>query len=288
MKIDVDTLRKVKGIGEKTIERIIEEHKSSSDSDCISEYNPEQHINPNSLILGDMLEEMNGIPDKSVDMILTDLPYGTTQNKWDSVIPLDKVWKQYNRVIKDNGVIVLFSAHSFTAQLMLSNQKNFKYKLIWEKSKATNFLNAKKQPLRKYEEICVFYKKQPTYNPQMTKGEPYNKGVRKDQLTGSYGDFQPVEVKSDGSRYPTDVVYFKTSESEGEVVHATQKPLALLEYLIETYTNENDLVLDSTMGSGSTCVACVNTNRNYIGIELEEEYYNIAKNRVENTLESKK
>lgn len=288
MKIDVDTLRKVKGIGEKTIERIIEEHKSSSDSDCISEYNHEQHINPNSLILGDMLEEMNGIPDKSVDMILTDLPYGTTQNKWDSVIPLDKVWKQYNRVIKDNGVIVLFSAHSFTAQLMLSNQKNFKYKLIWEKSKATNFLNAKKQPLRKYEEICVFYKKQPTYNPQMTKGEPYNKGVRKDQLTGSYGDFQPVEVKSDGSRYPTDVVYFKTSESEGEVVHATQKPVALLEYLIKTYTNENDLVLDSTMGSGSTCVACVNTNRNYIGIELEEDYYNIAKNRVENTLESKK
>ena len=135
--------------------------------------------------------------------------------------------------------------------------------------------------------MCV-YKKQPTYNPQMTKGEPYNKGVRKDQLTGSYGDFQPVEVKSDGSRYPTDVVYFKTSESEGEVVHATQKPLALLEYLIKTYTNENDLVLDSTMGSGSTCVACVNTNRNYIGIELEEDYYNIAKNRVENTLESKK
>ena len=288
MKIDVDTLRKVKGIGEKTIERIIEEHKSSSDSDYVSEYNSEQHIIPNSLILGDMLEEMNGIPDKSVDMILTDLPYGTTQNKWDSVIPLDKVWKQYNRVIKDNGAIVLFSAHSFTAQLMLSNQKNFKYKLIWEKSKATNFLNAKKQPLRKYEEICVFYKKQPTYNPQMTKGEPYNKGVRKDQLTGSYGDFQPVEVKSDGSRYPTDVVYFKTSESEGEVVHATQKPLALLEYLIKTYTNENDLVLDSTMGSGSTCVACVNTNRNYIGIELEEDYYNIAKNRVENTLESKK
>lgn len=288
MKIDIDTLRKVKGIGEKTIERIIEEHKSSSDSDYVSEYNSEQHIIPNSLILGDMLEEMNGIPDKSVDMILTDLPYGTTQNKWDSVIPLDKVWKQYNRVIKDNGVIVLFSAHSFTAQLMLSNQKNFKYKLIWEKSKATNFLNAKKQPLRKYEEICVFYKKQPTYNPQMTKGEPYNKGVRKDQLTGSYGDFQPVEVKSDGSRYPTDVVYFKTSESEGEVVHATQKPLALLEYLIKTYTNENDLVLDSTMGSGSTCVACVNTNRKYIGIELEEDYYNIAKNRVENTIESKK
>lgn len=139
MKIDVDTLRKVKGIGEKTIERIIEEHKSSSDSDYVSEYNPEQHINPNSLILGDMLEEMNGIPDKSVDMILTDLPYGTTQNKWDSVIPLDKVWKQYNRVIKDNGAIVLFSAHSFTAQLMLSNQKNFKYKLIWESQKQPIF-----------------------------------------------------------------------------------------------------------------------------------------------------
>ena len=231
---------------------------------------------------GDCLELMKDIPDKSIDMILCDLPYGTTQNKWDSVIPLEPLWEQYKRIIKDNGVIVLTSQGIFTAKLILSNEKWFKYKWVWEKSKATNFLNAKKQPLRKHEDICVFYNKQPKYNPQMTEGEPYDKGIRKNQLTGSYGEFNPVHVKSEGKRYPTDVVYFKTAESEGKVYHSTQKPVALLEYLIKTYTNEGELVLDNCMGSGSTGVACLNTNRKFIGIELDENYFNIAKERIEN------
>lgn len=213
-------------------------------------------------------------------MILCDLPYGTTQNKWDSVIPFEALWKQYNRIIKNNGVIALTSQGIFTAKLILSNERYFKYKIVWEKSKSTNFLNAKKQPLRKHEDICIFYKKQPIYNPQMRIGEPYDKGVRKSQLTGSYGVFNPVQVKSDGLRYPTDIVYFKTAEAEGEVFHPTQKPVALLEYLIKTYTNENETVLDNCMGSGSTGVACINTNRRFIGIELDEKYFNIASDRI--------
>lgn len=225
----------------------------------------------NTVIEGDCLEVMKDIPDKSIDMILCDLPYGTTQNKWDSVIPLDKLWKQYKRIIKDNGAIVLTSQGIFTAELMLSNKSQFKYKLVWEKSKATNFLNAKKQPLRKHEDICVFYKKQPVYNPQMKEGEPYNKGVRKNQLTGSYGDFSPVEVKSDGLRYPNDIVYFKTAESEGKVYHSTQKPVELGRYLIRTYTNPGDVVLDNTCGSGSFLVAALLEDRNFIGIEINND-----------------
>ena len=238
-----------------------------------------------TLYEGDCLELMSKIKDKSVDMILCDLPYGTTQNKWDTLIDLEKLWKEYKRVIKDNGVIVLTSQGIFTAKLMLSNEKWFKYKLVWKKSKATNFLNAKKQPLRKHEDICVFYNKQPKYNPQMTEGEPYDKGVRKNQLTGSYGDFNPVHVKSEGMRYPTDVVYFKTAESEGKVYHPTQKPVALCEYLIKTYTNEGDVVLDNCMGSGATGKACIKTNRKFIGIEKESEMFKKAK---ETLLEIKK
>ena len=236
------------------------------------------------LYQGDCLEVMDKLIESGlkVDAIITDPPYGTTQNKWDSVISLDEMWNRINKLIKSNGAIVFTSQSIFTAKLILSNEKWFKYKLVWEKSKATNFLNAKKQPLRKHEDICVFYNKQPTYNPQMREGKPYDKGVRKDQLTGSYGDFNPVHVKSEGKRYPTDVVYFKTAESEGKVYHSTQKPVKLMEYLIKRYTNEGDLVLDFTMGSGSTGVACMNTNRRFIGIELDEKYFNIAKNRIEN------
>ena len=274
----------------------------------------------------DCLIGMQKIKDKSIDMILCDLPYGTTQNKWDSIIPLNDyieieiknkivsmneneyklycfennipleifkirwkekskkgLWTHYKRIIKDNGVIILTSQGNFTSKLISSNEEMFKYKIIWEKSKSTNFLNSKKQPLRKHEDICVFYKKQPTYNPQMSEGEAYNKGTRKNQLTGSYGDFKPVEVKSNGERYPTDIVYFKTAESEGEVYHPTQKPVALMEYLIKTYTNENETVLDFTMGSGTTGVACKNLNRNFIGIEMDDKYFEIAKERIENT-----
>jgi len=244
----------------------------------------------NRILCGDCLDLMPNIPDKSIDMILCDLPYGTTQNKWDSVIPLDKLWEQYHRIIKDNGAIVLTSQGVFTAKLILSNEKNFKYKWIWEKSKSTNFLNAKKQPLRKHEDICVFYKKQPPYNPQMKNGKPYNKGFRKDQLTGSYGNFKSTEVKSNGERYPVDMVYFKTAESEGAVYHPTQKPIELGRYLIKTYSNKGDIILDNTCGSGSFLVAAVLEHRDFIGIEKNHkvhlfknkkiDYIEVCENRV--------
>lgn len=235
----------------------------------------------NKVVEGDCLDIMKKIPDKSIDMILCDLPYGHTQNKWDSVIPLDKLWEDYERIIKDNGAIVLTAQGVFTAKLILSNQKLFKYKITWVKSKPTNFLNAKKQPLRKHEDICIFYKTQPQYLPQMTTGEPYNKGVRKNQLTGSYGDFKPVEVKSSGERYPTDVVYFKTAESEGKIYHPTQKPVELGRYLIRTFTKPGDIVLDNTCGSGSFLVAAVLENRDFIGIEKNEEVFLHKKLKVD-------
>lgn len=235
----------------------------------------------NKLIEEDCLTVMPKIPSNSVDLILCDLPYGTTQNKWDSIIPLDLLWKEYERIIKPRGVIALTSSGMFTAKLMLSNPKMFKYKIIWVKSKATNFLNAKKQPLRKYEEICIFYKKQPTYNPQMTEGESYDKGIRKDQLSGSYGDFNPVHVKSDGKRYPTDVLYFKTAESEGKVLHPTQKPVELGRYFVRTFTKPGDIVLDNTFGSGSFLVSALLEGRNFIGIEKNQDVELFKKKEVD-------
>ena len=244
----------------------------------------------NRLFEGDCLEYMEKIPDGSVDMILCDLPYGMTQTQWDCYIPLEELWKQYKRVIKQNGAIVLTSNGVFTAKLILSQPGIFKYKWVWEKSKPTNFLNAKKQPLRKYEDVCVFYKKQPTYHPQMTPGEPYDKGVRKDQLCGNYGDFDPVHVASKGERYPTDIIYIKTAESEGAVYHPTQKPVELGRYMVRTYTNPGDVVLDNTFGSGSFLVAALMEGRNFIGIEKNEnvalfkreeiDYIEVAKKRL--------
>lgn len=235
----------------------------------------------NKIFESDCLELMPQIPDKSVDMILCDLPYGTTQNKWDSVIPLEKLWYEYERIIKDTGVIALTSQGVFTAKLISSNPRLFKYKLVWMKSKATNFLNAKKQPLRRHEDLCIFYKGQPTYHPQMEKGIPYNKGFRKAQHTSSYGEFSTIEVKSNGDRYPSDVLYFKTAESEGEVYHPTQKPIALGRYLIKTYTNPNDIVLDNTCGSGSFLVAATLENRKFIGIEKNEETLLHRKHKID-------
>jgi site-specific DNA-methyltransferase (adenine-specific) len=233
------------------------------------------------LYKGDCLELMKTIEDNSIDAIITDPPYGTTACKWDSVIDFDLMWEQLNRIVKPNGAIVLFGSEPFSSALRMSNIKNYKYDWVWEKSKATNFLNAKKQPLRAKENILIFYKKQCTYNPQMTKGKSYNKGVRKKQTKDDvYGSFNQAEVKSNGNRYPRDVLYFKTAETEGETFHKTQKPVALMEYLIKTYTNENEIVLDFTMGSGSTGVACKNTNRNFIGIEMDNNYFNIAKKRI--------
>ncbi len=244
----------------------------------------------NRLFEGDCLVCMQEIPDQSVDLILCDLPYGMTQNEWDCYIPLDELWKQYKRVIKPNGAIVLTSNGIFTARLILSQPNMFKYKWVWEKSKPTNFLNAKKQPLRKHEDVCVFYKRQPTYHPQMTQGEPYDKGTRKNQLCGNYGDFEPVHVASEGKRYPTDIIYVKTAESEGAVLHPTQKPIELGRYMVRTYTNPGDLVLDNTFGSGSFLVAALMEGRNFIGIEKNEnvalfkreeiDYIDVAKRRL--------
>lgn len=233
-----------------------------------------------SLLFGDCLERMKEIPDDSVDLILTDPPYGTTACKWDSVIPFEPMWCELKRVIKPNGAIVLFGSEPFSSLLRCSNLKMFKYDLIWEKSKATGFLNSKKQPLRSHETISVFYSKQPIYNPQKTKGDSYNKGVRKEQTENDvYGRYNQVEVKSDGLRFPRSVQYFKTAESEGGF-HKTQKPVALLEYLIKTYSNERDVVLDFTAGSFSTGVAALNTNRKFIGVEMNEEYFDIGVKRI--------
>ncbi len=250
----------------------------------------------NHVFEDDCLDVMEHLPDNSVDMVLCDLPYGTTQNKWDSVIDLSKLWDRYARIVKKNGAIVLTSQGIFTAKLIISNEKWFKYKIVWEKSKPTNFLNAKKQPLRKHEDICVFYQSQPTYNPQMTFGKAYSKGVRKNQHTGSYGEFDPVLVESkDGLRYPTDVVYFKTPESEpeGTVWHPTQKPVELGRYLIRTYSNPGDVILDNASGSGSFLVSALLEQRNFIGIEKNQDsrlfkneaidLIQITKERIQNT-----
>lgn len=230
---------------------------------------------------GECLEIMKSIPSQSVNMVLTDPPYGTTACKWDSVIPFEPMWAELKRIIKPNGVIVLFGSEPFSSALRMSNIKQFKYDWVWEKSKATGFLNSKKQPLRSHEIVSVFYDKQPTYNPQMQLSEPYNKGVRKEQTDDDvYGSFNQIEVKNDtGLRYPRSVQYFKTAEHEGGY-HKSQKPVALLEYLIKTYTQEGETVLDFTMGSGSTMLACLNTNRNGIGIELDKNYFDIASKRI--------
>lgn len=226
---------------------------------------------------GDCLELMKEIPDESIDMILCDLPYGTTRNKWDSIIPLDKLWEQYERIIKDNGAIVLFSQMPFTAELVHSNLKMFKYEWVWEKDNGTGFLNAKKMPLKIHENILVFYKNLPTYNPQMRTGfKPYK--CIQGRHSSNYGAYDGGQVtESNGERYPIDIVKFKKESGH----HPTQKPVALLEYLIRTYTNEGEVVLDNCMGSGSTGVACVNTNRHYIGFELDEKYFDIACQRLD-------
>ena len=228
------------------------------------------------LLQGDCLELMKDISDKSIDLILCDLPYGTTQNKWDTVIPFDKLWAQYNRIIKDNGAILLFSQMPFGANLIMSNPKMFRYEWVWEKENSTGFLNAKKMPLKKHENILVFYKHLPTYNPQMREGfKPYT--MESGKGSSNYGAYSSIHTENVGTRYPIDIIKFNRDK---EKLHPTQKPVALLEYLIKTYTNEGDTVLDNCMGSGSTGVACVNTNREFIGMELDEKYFNIAKERI--------
>jgi len=227
------------------------------------------------LHLGDCLEVMKQIPDKSVDAIICDLPYGTTQNKWDSIIPLDMLWEQYKRIC--NGAIVLTAQTPFDKVLGCSNLKMLKYEWIWKKESGTGFLNAKKAPLKDHENVLVFYDKTPTYNPQMRTGfKPY---VCKQGHVGSnYGKVNPQNItESNGDRYPLTVIEFQRDKNK---IHPTQKPLALMEYLVKTYTNEGDTVLDNCMGSGTTGVACKNLNRKFIGIEQDPTYFQIAKERI--------
>ena len=228
---------------------------------------------------GDCLIEMGKIEDGSVDMILCDLPYGTTACKWDEALPFNKLWEQYERIIKPNGAIVLTASQPFTSALVMSNPKLFKYEWIWEKSKASNFLLAKKQPLKAHENILVFGKGSVVYYPQKTEGKPFNKGNRKHDngiATEVYNKIPNAGIEiinEDGMRNPRSVQYFITGESEGKL-NPTQ-------YLIKTYTNEKETVLDNCMGSGTTGVACKNTNRNFIGIEKDEKYFDVASNRIE-------
>jgi DNA modification methylase len=232
------------------------------------------------LLHGDCLELMKGIPDKSVDLILTDPPYGTTACKWDSVIPFEPMWEQLNRIIKPKGAICLFGSEPFSSALRMSNIKNFKYDWIWNKKLAGNGILAKKQPLKIHEIVSVFNSGR--YIPQMTKGKYRKKmtgGIKESEITGGNA---VVDEYSNDLYYPKTILEYGTGNMRKGRLHPTQKPIALLEYLIKTYTNEGEKVLDFTMGSGSTGVACVNTNRNFIGIELDDKYFEIAKERIEN------
>ena len=279
------------------------------------------------LYQGDCLEIMKNITDKSIDMILCDLPYQVTQNKWDTIIPMNdfininnknieknefylqqfmkgltkneinKIWKKnkqeglwtyYNRIIKDNGAIVLFAQDIFSAQLINSNPKMYKYKFFWKKDRPSGFLNAKKMPLKNIEEILIFYKKCPTYNPQFWESIPlhgmgtkYKEGNLGNNNYGKFASHTNPSANREGDtkKYPRQLLEFKRPHPP---IFPTQKPVDLCEYLIKTYTNESEVILDNCMGSGSTGVACLNTNRRFVGIELDEKYFNIAKNRIEN------
>lgn len=233
--------------------------------------------------LGDCLELMPKIPDGSVDLVLCDLPYGITQNKWDCVIPLDKLWESYYRVCGDTTPVVLTASQPFTSILVTSNLKDFKYDWVWRKPKGTGHLNAKKMPMRDKEDILVFYRKQCTYNPQFTLGPPYKNKAGKDflktsSMTESYGNYTNFRNNNDGKRYPKQVQDFPVVERG--TLHPTQKPVQLMEYLIKTYTNEGDLVLDNCAGSGTTLVAAKSLNRQFIGIEKEKKYYDICIERL--------
>ena len=234
---------------------------------------------------GDCLELMKDIPDKTVDMILCDLPYGTTACKWDTIIPFEPLWEQYNRIIKDNGAIVLFGSEPFSSHLRLSNLKNYKYDWHWIKSKGQGFFNAKKMPLKTIETISVFYKKIPTYKPQGIKAygkiitNPIGKLDNTVHISGhNGGNVKAKKYVREFTNYPRQELFFGVV---GRPLHPTQKPVPLFEYLIKTYTNEGETVLDNCMGSGTTAIASMRTGRNYIGFELDKEYFNIANDRID-------
>lgn len=230
----------------------------------------------NQIYHGDCLELLPLVPDASVDMVLCDLPYGTTQNKWDSVLPLDQLWAQYKRVVKPDGAIVLFAQTPFDKVLGASNLEMLRYEWIWDKGLATGFMNANRAPMKRHENILVFYKASVLYNPQFTAGKPYS--IKRRSVGPNYGKLKDVNytTKSDGKRYPISILQF--SKEAG--YHPTQKPVSLCEYLIKTYTNPGETVLDNCLGSGTTAIACINTGRQYIGIEKEEKYFNVALERI--------
>jgi len=238
-----------------------------------------------NLINDDCLKALLKIPNNSIDLILTDPPYGTTACKWDSIIPFEPMWKELKRIIKDNGCIALFGSEPFSSSLRISNIKWFRYDWVWEKTRPTGFFLAKKQPLKIHENISIFYKKQCFYNPIKKKADEKKIDKRKtfNPTSNPYlGGIIKNRTKDDGTRFPLSIQKFSSISQKGQ--HPTQKPVALLEYLIKTYTIENDRVLDFTMGSGSTGVACKNLNRNFIGIELDKEYFKIAENRINSAI----
>lgn len=247
------------------------------------------------LYLGECIDVMNRLPDASVDMVLCDPPYGLTKCDWDTPIDFDLLWRSYRRIVKPNGAIVIFSIQPFTTDLINSNRKEYRYEIIWKKTNSTGFLNSHKMPLRIHENIIVFYRKLPTYNPQMTKAERVmsdRKAMPKGTNAEQYGGYSAgtYEWKETGERMPTDCICFSNwcgalfGKGDKKVKHSTQKPVPLLEYLIKTYTNPGDTVLDNCMGSGSTGVACVNTGRSFIGIEIERRFFDIAQQRIDEAM----
>ena len=242
-------------------------------------------IELNKIYNEDCLEGMKRIPDKSIDMILADLPYGTTNCKWDTIIPLEPLWEQYERIIKDNGAVVLTASQPFSSTLVMSNPKLFRYEWVWDKKNPTNFAMAKKQPLKYHETILVFAKKQTEYYPIKWRGKPNHKQglLKNDQQSEVYGKIKRTKDNLSGMKYPRSIIEISKHSSQGGL-HPTQKPVALFEYLVKTYTNEGDVVLDNCMGSGTTAIAAINTNRNFIGFEMDENYHKLANERIEQHL----
>ena len=236
---------------------------------------------------GDCLELMRDIPDGSVDLVLCDLPYGTTNCAWDSVIPFAPLWENWHRVCKEDAAVVLFCQFPFAGKVFSSNESEFRYEWIWEKDRATGFLNANKMPMKAHENLLVFYRKMPNYHPQWSYGKPY-RSFRGKRTVAVYGQFGEAKTESDGRRYPRDILSFRRVGVIDENLHPTQKPVALLEYLIKTYTDAGETVLDNTMGSGSTGVACVNTGRSFIGIEKDDRYFEVARKRIEDAERERK
>lgn len=245
-------------------------------------------VSGSTFVNADCFDVFPFIEDKSIDAIICDLPYGTTSCKWDSILPFDKLWKEYERVIKPNGAIILFGSQPFTSKLVISRIEWFKYELIWHKSHPTGFASSKKRTMKYHENVLVFYNKQPTYNPQMTKGKPNHWTINK---AGTVSNSQPklgeIENKNGDNKFPNSVMYFNCPNRNG-ILHPTQKPIELMEYLVKTYTNEGDMVLDNTMGSGTCGLAAIKNNRRFIGIEKEKNYYDITLNRIYEYLHNNK